>query len=120
MLSTGSNTRLTPKRCAVSGINCIRPCAFRGDTAAGLKSDSTAIIASASSGSTAYRGAILLTSSAIGIRRVVDGWIARGARVAVHCVAGPRFWSTPELAECPELVARTTAVWTGVGQEGGR
>ncbi|MBP8298269.1 MAG: hydrolase 2, exosortase A system-associated [Burkholderiales bacterium] len=53
-------------------------------------------------------------------RRVVDGWIARGARVAVHCVAGPRFWSTPEIAECPELVARTTAVWTGVGQEGGR
>ena len=53
-------------------------------------------------------------------QRVVDGWTARGAHVDVHCVAGPRFWNTPEIAECPDLVARTSAVWTGVDHGGRR
>jgi exosortase A-associated hydrolase 2 len=46
-------------------------------------------------------------------RRIVDGWIAGGATVDVHCVAGPQFWSTLEITEWPELVAQTTAVMTG-------
>ena len=49
-------------------------------------------------------------------RRVVDGWTGRGAKVDVHCVAGPQFWNTLEITECPELVAKTTAIMTGGGR----
>jgi exosortase A-associated hydrolase 2 len=49
-------------------------------------------------------------------RRLVDGWTGRGAKVDVHCVAGPQFWSTLEITECPELVVKTTAMMTGSGR----
>ena len=47
-------------------------------------------------------------------RAVVDGWIARGADVHAHVVAGEPFWSTIEIAECPELVSETARVIAGV------
>lgn len=41
-------------------------------------------------------------------RRAADAWIARDVDVRVHTVAGEPFWNTVEIAECPELLARTT------------
>jgi uncharacterized protein len=43
------------------------------------------------------------------IGRVTE-WRARGVRPTVEVVAGPPFWQTLEIAECPQLTARTTAL----------
>jgi hypothetical protein len=48
-------------------------------------------------------------------RRVVDAWNARGASVDVQCVAGPQFWDTQEITDCPDLIAKTTAAMTAAG-----
>ena len=40
-------------------------------------------------------------------RRVLDAWRAGGVRVNSAQVAGEPFWSTIEIAECPELLERT-------------
>ncbi|QGZ40568.1 exosortase A-associated hydrolase 2 [Pseudoduganella flava] len=39
--------------------------------------------------------------------RVTDGWRAAGATVATHVVAGPQFWATQEIEECPALLDAT-------------
>ena len=55
MFSCTAKTSFTPKRRAVSGISCIRPLAPLGDTARGLKPDSTAITAASSDSGSAWR-----------------------------------------------------------------
>jgi hypothetical protein len=39
---------------------------------------------------------------------VETAWVTRGAEVNTHVIVGEPFWSTIEIAECPELVAETT------------
>jgi exosortase A-associated hydrolase 2 len=39
--------------------------------------------------------------------RVTDGWRAAGTPVATHVVAGPQFWATQEIEECPALLDAT-------------
>jgi len=43
------------------------------------------------------------------VRKVVDAWRGRGARVAVEPLHGPPFWSAAELEDCPGLGPRTVA-----------
>lgn len=43
-------------------------------------------------------------------RAVETAWVARGVEVSTHVIVGEPFWSTIEIAECPELVAATTRV----------
>lgn len=43
-----------------------------------------------------------------GSRRIADAWIERGVRLETSCVPGPQFWNTPEITDCPALVAATT------------
>ena len=43
--------------------------------------------------------------------RVGGAWRARGAAPQLQAVAGPPFWSTPELSECPALLAATAALF---------
>jgi hypothetical protein len=50
MFCAGSAAFRTPKRRAVSGISCISPCAFFGDSAFGSKLDSCAMTASTTCG----------------------------------------------------------------------
>lgn len=40
----------------------------------------------------------------------VDAWQRDGARVAAHAIAGPAFWQTQEIAECPALVEASLAL----------
>jgi len=45
----------------------------------------------------------------------VDAWRREGAKVAARAVAGPAFWQTQEITECPALVDGTVAAlaeWT--------
>jgi exosortase A-associated hydrolase 2 len=45
----------------------------------------------------------------------VEAWQRGGARVAARTVAGPAFWQTQEITECPALVEATVAAleeWT--------
>ena len=46
-------------------------------------------------------------SPASGVR--IDAWRASGITVESHAVAGVPFWQTQEIAECPELIAATSA-----------
>jgi exosortase A-associated hydrolase 2 len=50
--------------------------------------------------------------------RIVEAWRGLGARVQLHQLAGPAFWATPEIAECPALVPATTASLTEVFNAG--
>jgi len=48
-------------------------------------------------------------------RRIADAWIERGVALDTRCVAGPPFWSTPEITDCQALVTATSrAVAAGV------
>jgi len=40
----------------------------------------------------------------------VEAWQREGARVIARTIAGPAFWQTQEIAECPALVEATSAV----------
>jgi exosortase A-associated hydrolase 2 len=39
----------------------------------------------------------------------VQAWQAAGMQVDIRAIAGPPFWQTQELAECPELIVATVA-----------
>jgi exosortase A-associated hydrolase 2 len=41
--------------------------------------------------------------------QLADSWRARGAQVALQAVPDQPCWATPEIAECPQLRAATTA-----------
>jgi hypothetical protein len=41
--------------------------------------------------------------------RIVAGWRERGANVHVELVCGQPFWTTQEIAECPQLVDASVA-----------
>jgi exosortase A-associated hydrolase 2 len=43
--------------------------------------------------------------------RVADAWRARGIDLALVPVACPQFWATQEIADCPQLLAATGAVF---------
>lgn len=38
---------------------------------------------------------------------IINGWRASGAGVQSRLAAGPQFWATPEISECPALVEAT-------------
>ncbi|OWW22247.1 hydrolase 2, exosortase A system-associated [Noviherbaspirillum denitrificans] len=40
--------------------------------------------------------------------RIASAWEERGVQLQRHVVAGPAFWSSQEIAECPALLAATT------------
>jgi exosortase A-associated hydrolase 2 len=42
-------------------------------------------------------------------RNRVQAWQAAGSEVDIRAIAGPPFWQTQELAECPELIGATVA-----------
>jgi hypothetical protein len=42
---------------------------------------------------------------------VLQAWQAQGAAVQAHVVAGAPFWSTPEIATSPALLAATVAIF---------
>jgi hypothetical protein len=65
MFCAGSAAFAHPKRRAVSGISCIRPCAFFGDSASGSKLDSCAMTASTTWGCSWYSGATSSTKRTI-------------------------------------------------------
>ena len=44
-------------------------------------------------------------------QRVVDAWRSRGTEVISQSVAGEPFWTTQEIAECPELLEATASVF---------
>ena len=46
-----------------------------------------------------------------GAQRVVDSWMRSGVKLEVQCVPGQPFWNTPEITECPALIAATTQVF---------
>ncbi len=46
-------------------------------------------------------------------RAQVQLWQTAGHRVEAHAIAGPAFWQTQEIAECPDLVAGTLAAVAG-------
>jgi exosortase A-associated hydrolase 2 len=43
--------------------------------------------------------------------RVVNAWKQRGVDLHVHAVQGLPFWATQEIAECPELLTATSAIF---------
>jgi exosortase A-associated hydrolase 2 len=43
--------------------------------------------------------------------RVADAWRARGIALALAPVAGPAFWATQEITDCPPLLAATSAIF---------
>ena len=43
-----------------------------------------------------------------GAARVVEAWRGRGVAIECEVVGGDPFWTTVEIAECPELIARTS------------
>lgn len=45
--------------------------------------------------------------------RVAEAWCQQGANVRTQAVAGPQFWATQEIAECPALLDATLAALTG-------
>jgi exosortase A-associated hydrolase 2 len=45
--------------------------------------------------------------------RVAESWRQLGANVRSQAVAGPQFWATQEIAECPALLDATIAALTG-------
>jgi exosortase A-associated hydrolase 2 len=47
--------------------------------------------------------------------RIAADWRAAGVNLHLEAVACPPFWSTQEVAECPALLAATTAVFAGSG-----
>src|ERR1700730_4395620 len=89
MLSTGSITFLTPKRSAVSGISCISPWAFLGDTASLSKPDSARMKARTRTGSILYLRPIRVASRAIW-RGAISGRATRsGAGAGGGAAASP-------------------------------
>ncbi|TWI62981.1 exosortase A-associated hydrolase 2 [Pseudoduganella lurida] len=44
--------------------------------------------------------------------RTVQAWRCAGASVTTQVVAGPSFWATQEIEDCPALLAATTAAFT--------
>lgn len=47
--------------------------------------------------------------------RIARRWQARGTTLHFHAVEGVPFWGANEIAECPALLAATSAVFTGEG-----
>jgi hypothetical protein len=45
-------------------------------------------------------------------QRIVDAWQAAGATVHAQTVQGDPFWSTQEIAECPDLLDASAAALT--------
>lgn len=43
--------------------------------------------------------------------KVAEGWKREGVDLQVHLVAGPPFWATQEISECPRLVASTAGIF---------
>lgn len=43
--------------------------------------------------------------------RIAGAWAGQGIDLHVHPVVGERFWMSPEIAECPALLAATTTVF---------
>lgn len=46
--------------------------------------------------------------------RIIEAWRGHGAKVRLHQVAGPAFWASQEIAECPALIPATTSSVQGV------
>jgi exosortase A-associated hydrolase 2 len=46
-------------------------------------------------------------------KRVADAWCEAGVPLHTHVVVGEAFWSTVEIAECPNLLAATTKTVVG-------
>jgi len=46
-------------------------------------------------------------------QRVADSWISSGVKLEIQCVPGQPFWNTPEITDCPALIAATTEVFAG-------
>ncbi len=47
--------------------------------------------------------------------RIARRWQARGATLHFHAIEGTPFWGANQIAECPALLAATSAVFTGEG-----
>jgi len=43
--------------------------------------------------------------------RIAEGWRANGVRLRLEQVEAPPFWSTQEIAQCPQLLAATSALF---------
>ncbi|MFL6675141.1 MAG: hydrolase 2, exosortase A system-associated [Massilia sp.] len=46
-----------------------------------------------------------------GATRIAERWRAQGVDLQVHLAHGQPFWTTPEIAECPALLAATSALY---------
>lgn len=44
--------------------------------------------------------------------RIVSAWESRGITAHVHKVQGEPFWSTQEITDCPDLITRTTQIFS--------
>jgi exosortase A-associated hydrolase 2 len=44
--------------------------------------------------------------------RIVSAWENRGMKVQVHKAKGEPFWSTQEITDCPDLIAKTTRIFS--------
>ena len=78
----------TAKRSAVSGMSCIRPCAFFGERALGSKLDSARMIAKTSRGSTLYSRA-WATTAWTSLRRAGVSGAATKVAGSSTCGVGP-------------------------------
>src|SRR5437879_543288 len=128
MFCAGSNTLVTAKRATVSGSNCISPRACLGETARGLKLDSTAITLAINSWSTPCFEAAARISSPNGTFRLAAGGGGAGKDPsASNATTPPPPTPTTPPATCRRYAAakcpypgwcspcrfRTTASWAG-------
>ena len=44
-------------------------------------------------------------------QRVADAWLQSGVRLNAQCVAGPPFWNTLEITDCPALISATDSIF---------
>ncbi|MBY0578927.1 MAG: hydrolase 2, exosortase A system-associated [Burkholderiales bacterium] len=47
------------------------------------------------------------------VMRVIEAWESRGMPVQTHKVPGEPFWSTQEITDCPDLIDRTSLLFSG-------
>lgn len=49
-------------------------------------------------------------------KRVIDAWRCKSVHANVHLVPGSAFWTTQEVTECPELLAKSGSIFAGAFQ----
>ena len=115
-------TRLsvTPNRAAVSGINCIKPCAPARLTASGLPADLTEITASTSAGETSVpmverriSTPLALAMSCIACIRGAATWDPAPVSAAIACPADPGPTFPQRARPCPRTMRSAPARLSG-------